>query len=326
MRARETVSFPYWRGRTPRRWSRSTGAASLAIAYIVATAGARAEPAKPDTVSYRVKLNDSLGLIASEFYGDRSKASFILAENKIVHTRPLRAGERLRIPIVREITTSPGDTFQALAETLFGDPRRGGFLAEINNMSPDDSLAAGTPILVPFEVTHTAAGSEPLAAIAANYYGDSKYAGVLQRYNNLDRDALDKGETIAVPSYGVHMHPTKLPPLDADSAAAARRVLRADTAKRAAAAIPIARSAWRAGDFAAVRAALVDVDVAFVELAPAIEIDVLLGSAHIAFDANDDARAVFKKLLERKPSHALRKFDHSPKVLAVWTSVGGLVE
>ena len=299
----------------------------VAIACAAATATAAlagAEPVQSDTISYRVKLNDSLAMVASEFYGDRSKASFIMAENKIVHARPLRAGERLRIPIIREITTAPGDTFVALAGTLFGDPRRAGFLAEANGMAPDDSLAAGTALVVPFAVPHTAAGNEPLAAIAANYYGDAKLANVLRRYNALDKDALDKGETIAVPSYNVRIHPAKLAPLDAESKA--RRALRVESGNRAATALPVARHAWRIGDYPAVRAALVDLDTAFVELAPAIEIGVLLGSAHLAFDDNDNARAAFKRVLERKPGHALRTFDHSPKLLAVWTSAGGSVE
>ena len=70
---------------------------------------AHAQDATNNTRLYRVKQGDSLELIAAEFYGDRMKAVFIMVENKLTHARPLKPGERLRIPVNREITTSPGD-------------------------------------------------------------------------------------------------------------------------------------------------------------------------------------------------------------------------
>jgi LysM repeat protein len=298
----------------------------VAIAVVLALASpiaAQPEP-KSDTVPYRVKANDSLGLIASEFYGDRSKASFIMAENKIVHAKPVRQGERLRIPIMRELTTTAGDTFQTLAASVLGDPLRGAFLAEINGMAPDDNLAAGTPILVPFTVQHTAAGTESLKDLAANYYGDAKFVDVLRRYNNLDKPTIEKGDTITVPSFNVKVHPSKIPQPDAESKL--RRERRRDNTRLAATAIPLARHAWRIGDFATVRKTLEGIDTAFVEIGPAIEIGVLLGSAYVAFDSEKDALDAFKHVIDRKPSHALRKADHSPKVLAVWKKADGTVE
>jgi LysM repeat protein len=273
---------------------------------------------------YKVKQNDTVGLIASEYYGDRNKAAFIMAENKIQHPRPLRPGERLRVPITREITTQPGDTFQTLATTLLGDVRHGGFLAEANNMPPDASLPAGTVIVVPFTVAHKAEATEPLTAIAASYYGEPKYADVLKRYNDLDRPALEKGETLLVPSYNMRVHPTKLAPPDAESKQ--RREDRDKFRKAAAIAIPIARHAWRIGDYATIRTALEKIDTAYVDLDPAIECGVLFGSALVAFRKDDDAREVFKRIIDRKPTHTLRKVDHSPKVLAVWSKAGGQIE
>jgi LysM repeat protein len=280
--------------------------------------------AEPGVSLYRVKQNDTAGLIASEYYGDRNKIAFILAENKITHPRPLRQGERLRVPITREVTTQPGDTFQTLAGALLGDPRRGGFLAEANSMAPDASLPAGTVIVVPFTITHKAEATEALTTIAANYYGEAKYADVLKRYNDLDRPAIDKGESLLVPSYNMRVHPAKLPPPDAESKQ--RREDREKFKKAAAIAIPIARHAWRIGDYATVRSTLDKIDTAYVDLEPAIEIGVLLGSAQIAFKKDDEARETFKRVIDRKPTHTLRKVDHSPKVLAVWTKLGGLVE
>jgi LysM repeat protein len=292
------------------------------LTLLLVPALASAEP--NDWTGYRAKANDSFGMIASEFYGDRSKAMFILAKNKIERAKPLRQGERLRVPILREITTSPGDTFQSLAETLLGDPLRGGFLAELNHMSPDDNLAAGTPIIIPFTVTHTAASNESITSIAATFYGDGKLADVLRRYNSLDKNTLEKGESITIPSYNLRIHPSKIPA--PDSEAKLRRERRKDNTTLADAALPAARHAWRIGDYATVRKTLEPVDLAYLELGRAIEIGVLLASAHVAFGDEEKAREVFKRVIDRKPTHPLRKVDHSPKVLAIWTTLDGLVE
>ena len=85
---------------------------------LLLVAPARAQDAN-DSITYRVKDGDTLSLIAAEYYGDRKKAIFIMVKNKIAHPRPLRNGERLKIPIPREITTSPNDTFGAYSTTDF---------------------------------------------------------------------------------------------------------------------------------------------------------------------------------------------------------------
>src|SRR5690606_6536568 len=128
----------------------------------------RADDRRSDTLTYRVKESDSLALIAAEFYGDRNKAIFIMVANKILHPRKLKPGERLKIPVSRQVTTAPGDSFATLAETYLGDARRGTFLAEFNNMSPG-SLASGTALSIPFTVTHTANSTESIGSIAAAY-------------------------------------------------------------------------------------------------------------------------------------------------------------
>ena len=59
---------------------------------------AHAQP--PEDFTYtRAKANDSVSMLASEFYGDRSKFPYIIAENRFGFTRarPLSQGQRLRI-------------------------------------------------------------------------------------------------------------------------------------------------------------------------------------------------------------------------------------
>lgn len=308
---------------------RVTAAGRLAaVAAIVALAvpgPAHAQEVNRPVV-YRVRQGDTLELIAAEFYGDRGKAMFIAAENKLTRPRPLRPGERLRVPVSREITTSPGDTFESLAMTYLGAARRGAFLAEWSGLPQDDSLPAGTPITIPFTIAYTAQTAESLAEIARIYFGDARQAEMLRHYNQLERSSVDKGDTLLVPAYHVRLNAAKQPPLDPESRA--RRDHRRDALARAARALPTARLAWKSGDFAGVKAALIplDPDLDYLDTGEVVEIGVLLGAAHVAYDDIEAALACFKRVLDRQAQHVLRRYDHSPKVLAVWQKAGGPVE
>ncbi|MGH9886023.1 MAG: LysM peptidoglycan-binding domain-containing protein, partial [bacterium] len=256
----------------------------LAIAMLGGLRVAHAQELPNDTVVHRVRQGDSLELIAAEFYGDRTKAVFIMVANRMTHVRPLRPGERLRVPISREVATSPGDTFESLAASYLGSARRGPFLASFNGLSSDDGLPAGTVIMIPFTIAHTAGSVESVSDIAKAYFGDGKNTEMLRRYNFLDRAAIEKGEVLLVPVYTVRLTPAKAPPLDTESRA--RREHRREAVGRAAKALPAARQTWRDGDFAAVKAALapLDNDLDYLDSSDAVEIGVLLGSAYVAND------------------------------------------
>jgi LysM repeat protein len=307
--------------------TRRRAGAWLAVAVAVVAVGRTAHAQDANRpVTYRVRQGDTLELIAAEFYGDRSKATFIVTENKLTHPRPLKPGERLRIPVSHEITTSPGDTFESLAMTHLGSARRGAFLADWAGMSHDDSLPAGTAITIPLTVAHVAQATESLADIARLYFGDARSAEMLRHYNQLDKPSVDKGETVQVPGYHVKLSPAKQPPLDAESRA--RRDHRREALARAARALPAARLAWKAGDFTQVKDGLsrLEPDLDYLDADDAVELGVLLGAAHVAFDETEPAMVWFKRALDRQAQHALRRYDHSPKVLAVWQRAGGPVE
>lgn len=299
---------------------------ALAIAGVVASAApAHAQDVTNDVV-YRVRQGDSLELIAAEFYGDRTKAVFIMSENKLTHARPLRPGERLRIPVSREVASAPGDTFESLAGAYLGSTRRGTFLAEFNAMSADSGLPAGTIVTIPVTIVHIAPTSESISDIARAYFGDGKKTELLRRYNFLDKNTIDRGESLVVPAYHVRLTAAKTPALDAESRA--RREHRRDASARAAKALPAARQAWRAGEFAAVKAQLapLEPDLDYLDTAEAVEVGVLLGGVHVAFDDGEPALASFKRVLDRQPGYQLRRYQCSPKVLEVWQKAGGSVE
>jgi hypothetical protein len=294
-----------------------------ALLALSAFAGAAsAQDATVDTISYKVRDGDTLALIAAEHYGDRKKAIFLMVENKLTHARPLRPGERLRIPINREITTSPGDTFETLASTYLGDPRRGVFLAEFNNLSTDDRVPAGTILQVPFTVTHKADASESFTSIAAAYFNDKTQAEMLRRYNFMtDKTALERDESIQVPIFNVRLSSSKMPAIDAD--AKTRRAVRREAAQRAMANLPKAWQAWRSGEIKQIEPLLFGVDIEYLDSKDAIEVSLLRGLAAAADGNQELALEHFKAVRERKDTHVLRKFDYSPKILELWTKAGG---
>jgi LysM repeat protein len=302
----------------------------LAIALLVCaalglgiTARPRAAAAAGDAITHRVKEGDTLDLLAAEYYGDRRHAIFLMVANGMEHPRPLKKGEKLKVPVSRDVTAAVGDTLGSLAATYLGDERRAPFLGEFNSMAPDESIAAGQTLSVPFHVTHRAAGHESLADIAAAYFADPRQGALLKAYNFLDKDALEQGETIDVPIFHVRVRSGKLPGPDAESRA--RTEKRRLTQERAQAALPGARAAWDDGDYQAVKRELTPIDTDYLDTRLAVEIGVMLGSAYVAFGDEDSALATFKRALERKPKHGLSGYAYSPKIRAVWQKAGGAV-
>ena len=282
-----------------------------------------------DAIAYRLKSADTIELIAAEFYGDRTQTSWIVAENKLAHAkRQPQPGDRIRIPVTREIVTAKGDSFESLAQTYLGDASRAGFLAEANAISIEESLAIGTPMTIPLHVTYVAQGPESLAQIAQAFFGDPKQAAMLAQYNNFDaaRTSLEKGESLVVPGLHVHVRAGKGTALDAD--AKARRDQQHQVTSAAAAALPRAQAAWFRGDFAGVRSALGKLgdELDYLDARTAVDIGLLAGRADVAFGDNDAATAVFAQVLNRKPRHVLGRYAESPKVIAAWQKAGGHVD
>jgi LysM repeat protein len=286
-----------------------------ALAIIAALAGVASAQPDSATLPYRVQKGDTLDLIAAEFYGNRDDAPLIAAENHLTKPRKLNPGERLRIPVNREIRTDKGDMFETLAAKYLGNANRAGFLAEFNHRSVEDSLAIGTELEIPIHITHTAQNAESLAAISTTYFGNAKHADELAKYNGLDKTSLDKGEAIEVP---VLVHSTRTPPLDAD--AQDRDKARKDAVAAAQTALPAARGEWAIGDFEGVRKLLAPLadKTEYLDADQAVEIDLLIGKADVAFDNTKDAIAAFTRVLGRRPRFELSPYHDSPKVLEAW--------
>lgn len=292
---------------------------------LIALAGvAHAEP--NDTVYYRVKTGDTLELIAAEFYGDRAQAAWIAEENHLTKSKKISAGDRIKIPVTREIVTNKGDHFESLATTYLGDASRAPYLAEANDRAIDESLATGTTLVIPLRVTYVAPAAESLANVSQAFFGDAKQTALLQKYNNLDKPQLDKGDSIVVPALHLRVKANKqLPP---DGEGKARREQAREAAAKVAAALPAAKAAWASGDFAAVKSALEPFadKLDMLDANTAVDLGMLLGRAHVAFGETTAAVTVFEQVWARRPSLVLHPYRESPKVLEAWRKAGGHAE
>ena len=324
---RPTGSPPVIRSRVREgtvRWGRAA-AAALLLALLLAPAAAPAQTTPASVTIHKVQKGDTLELLAAEYYGDRRHEIYLMIENRLDHARDLKPGERLRIPISSEVTVAVGDTLASLAAQHLGDEHRARYLAEFNGLATDSTVAAGMTISIPLRVTYRAEGKESLRAIAAALFADDKKASLLRDYNDLKVDELEKGQTITVPIY-LRVQPSKRRPPDADSAALVAK--RTEVVERARRVLPGARAAWKAGDYHAVKRDMADLvgDFPYLDAELVAEIGVLLGSAYVAFDDVDTARATFEQVLERSPRYALKAYHHSPKVREVWKKAGGAVD
>lgn len=299
-------------------------AALIAALACVATI-AHAE--EPDYITYKVRPGDTIDLIAAEFYGDHARTVvFIIDENRWKTYRKLVPGERIRIPVTREITIATGDTFEALAKQHLGEEHRAPYLAQYNNLQPGDLPAAGVVIELPFHITHVAPATETFAQISNFYFEDAKQADLIRRYNNLgDKPGIEKGDTVVVPVMSVHVHPERLPAPDAD--ALLRRQNHRATNAGAAAALPAARMAALQGNYGEVAKELgpFSPKLEFLDQPLLDRVGILLGTALVASGDLAGSKVVFAAVLAREPQRTLSAYYESPKVLDAWRAIGGHV-
>lgn len=294
----------------------------LVVMLAAIPSSAAAQVSKP--ILHKVDRGDSLELLAAEYYGSRHHAIFIMKANRMTHSRPLKPGETLNIPISVDVTVRVGDTLDGLAATHLGDERRASFLAEFNQLDPADSVAAGQKIIIPFHVTHTAEGKVTLRDLSLAYFGSAKYKKLLGDYNFLSSSTVGKGQKVIIPIVHVRVRPSKLPKLDDESAALATK--RREEQEKAKSRLTAAAGEWRSGRYRKVLALLTDIDTDFLDAMQAVGVGVLLGSAYVAIDDKDSARSAFKKALERRKSFSLTRYYHAPKIIKVWEDAGGTVE
>ena len=165
-------------------------------------------------------------------------------------------------------------------------------------------------------IASSAASFTALADFSAAYFGNTSRAGLLRQYNFLAADVVKGGDKLTIPIVHVQVRAAKLPPPDSESKA--RKQKRDEVSAQAIAGLRTARAAWRSGEFATVKRVLTGIDTDYLDTFMAIEVNLLLGGAYVAFDDQDSAIATFRLARSRRPSATLDPYWYSPCMIELW--------
>jgi len=128
--------------------------------------GSDAYAANARVVIYSAKSGDTPESIAADYYGNRSQAIFVVETNGLERDKPLKPGQKVRIPTAFRYKVRKGETLEALGVRFLDDKRRSAFLAAFNGMRPTDKLREGQELTVPFQHVHRTEVPESLQSVA----------------------------------------------------------------------------------------------------------------------------------------------------------------
>jgi LysM repeat protein len=293
--------------------------------------------ASAKVVMYSSKPGDTPESIAADYYGNRSQAIFIVETNGLEREKPLKPGQKVRIPTAYHYRVHKGDTLEGLAQKFLDDKRRSPFLAAFSGLRPTDKLREGQDLLIPFQHVHRTEVPESLQSVARSFYGDASKAKLLADYNFRTAPMLAKGERILVPISHVHIRAVKLAPVVERPVAVGSKVKEvpiaptllaaappkeaqkreAELAEKVGKSLSIAEKAYKDGSYSDVPAML---DKVLTEDEPSeaqlADLFRLKAFAYVALGLDELAVNAFREVLARKPDVALDEATVSPKIRA----------
>jgi LysM repeat protein len=305
---------------------------AVAAVLLALTASASASA---KVVVYTAKPGDTPESIAADYYGNRSQAIFILETNGLERDKPVRPGQKVRIPTAFHYRVHKGDTLEGLAGKFLDDKRRSPFLAAFSGLRPTDKLREGQDLLIPFQHVHRTEVPESLQSVARSFYGDASKAKLLADYNFRSAPMLAKGEKILVPIAHVHVRAVRLqpvvekpfvgskvkevpaPPVLAAAPPKEAQKREAELAEKVGKQLAVAEKAYKDGSYSDVPAVL---DKVLTEEEPSeaqlAELFRLKAFAYVALGLDELAVNAFREVLARKPDVALDEATVSPKIRA----------
>jgi LysM domain len=303
----------------------------IAIAFLALMSSANAAA---KVIVYSAKAGDTPESIAADYYGNRSQAIFILETNGLERDKPLKPGQKVRIPTAFHYRVRKGDTLEGLSQKFLDDKRRAPFLAAFSGLRATDKLREGQDLLIPFQHVHRTEVPESLQSVARSLYGDASKAKLLADYNFRSAPMLAKGERILVPIAHVHIRAVRLlpvvekpsskaaketPPVPQLAPAPTKEAMKreAELAERVGKQLAIAEKAYKDGSYSDVPAVL---DKVLTEEEPSesqlAELFKLKAFAYVALGLDDLAVTAFREVLARKPDMSLDEATVSPKIRA----------
>src|SRR3954471_20442002 len=106
---------------------------AVAVTLLALTASASAS-ASAKVIVYSAKQGDTPESVAADYYGNRSQAIFILETNGLERDKPLKPGQKVRIPTAFHYRVRKGDTLEGLSQKFLDDKRRAKFLAAFSGL------------------------------------------------------------------------------------------------------------------------------------------------------------------------------------------------
>jgi len=292
-------------------------------------------PASAKVVVYSSRPGDTPESIAADYYGNRSQAIFIVETNGLERDKPLKPGQRVRIPTAFHYRVRKGDTLEGLAQKFLDDKRRSPFLAAFSGLRPTDKLREWQDLLIPFQHVHRTEVPESLQSVARSFYGDASKAKLLADYNFRTAPMMAKGEKILVPISHVHIRAVKLQPIVEKPVVGSSKVKEvpvptlapapakeaqkreAELAEKVGKELAVAEKAYKDGSYSDVPAMLDKVLTAEEPSESQLaELFRLKAFAYVALGLDDLAVNAFREVLARKPDVALDEATVSPKIRA----------
>jgi hypothetical protein len=184
--------------------ARDAAAWALLAAFVLAW-----RPGEARAFTHVVRKGETLAAIAKDMYG-RADFEFVLVGANALDAKggtSVTAGTRLEVPALGHYRTAVGDTWPALSDRFLGAPDRSPILAHANGTKPWLPPDAGTEIVIPYMLRHTASEGETVFEVAERYLGDKMAAWQLVVFNDLPGNELHRGQPVLVPLVDLPLTP-----------------------------------------------------------------------------------------------------------------------
>ncbi|MCU0662196.1 MAG: LysM peptidoglycan-binding domain-containing protein [Myxococcota bacterium] len=296
-----------------------------ALLIVIAAAVAWVSPAAAYT--HVARSGETLLKLAQRYYGRTELSIVIRAANGFVHPDDgsIAPGELVDIPEVLYHRTRAGETLEILADRYLATPKRGPFLAEMNGMNPDQSLAEGTIVKIPYHLRHIFASGETVQRVAKLYYGNARQPTFLKSYNFVGRNTrFSRGDVVIVPLIDLEFTKEEHDRIDAE-----RRqqysAADAELQRSAVGSIAKLKEVSEAGRYVEVVALASGLLARFESLTVPQQIGThkYLAIAYVALDEHSLAQRHLTEALKLQPEMELSPLTTSPKVLDLLKEVRG---
>jgi phage tail protein X len=264
---------------------------------------------------------ETIDQLATRYYGKADFSMVIRAANGFVHPDDGRVleGERIEIPesLLHEVEAK--ETWDTLAERYLGSPRRGRFLAELNDRTPESAPPAGTLVDVPYQLLYILAPGESLRSVARMFLGKERGTDWLRAYNLSRKKKFGRGDALLVPLSRLAIRPEERQRIEALAPKKGRAAPDLEAQREAAARVASLRGIYDDGRYVEVIAEGQSLLAGGLLTVPQ-HVGVLkyVAFACVAFGERERAVTAFAKALEIQPAMELSPVTTSPKILEVF--------